>query len=119
MTRPVTGSSQLGRSPVHGWRSPRQRGRDGRANPGVFEPPVDQMQAIDVAPPGEIPVVSLHWLSSRPEIGGIDQSYDPIAANAVDLVVSRLNGNETGAPEIPRMLLFAGRWVEPVVAGVR
>lgn len=35
------------------------------------------------------------------------------AANAVDLVVSQLNRNETGGPAWPRMLLFPGRWVEP------
>ena len=40
---------------------------------------------------------NLHWLPSAPEIGGIDQSYDMVAANAVDLVVSQLNSNETGA----------------------
>jgi hypothetical protein len=33
-----------------------------------------------------------------------------IAANAVDLVVSQLNSNETGVPPWPRMLQFPGRW---------
>ncbi len=45
--------------------------------------------------------------------GRVDESYDKIAANAVDLVVSQLNGNETGVPEIPRMLLLPGGWIEP------
>ena len=45
-------------------------------------------------------------------IGGIDDRYDLVAANAVDLVVSQLNGNESGVPAIPRMLLFPGGWVE-------
>ena len=57
--------------------------------------------------------VTLHWTSSRTDIGGVDQSYDLIAANAVDLVVSQLNSNETGGPALPRMLLFPGRWVAP------
>ena len=35
-----------------------------------------------------------------------------VAANAVDLVVSQLNSNETGVPLWPRMLLFPGRWRE-------
>jgi hypothetical protein len=61
----------------------------------------------------ELPVFSLHWLPSAPEIGGVDQSYDMVAANAVDLVVSQLNSNETGVPPWPRMLLFPGRWVDP------
>ena len=63
-------------------------------------------------PPG-LRIVTLHWTSNRPELGGVDQSYDLIAANAVDLVVSQLNSNETGVPALPRMLLFPGRWVEP------
>lgn len=56
--------------------------------------------------------VSLHWTSARPELAGIDQDWGLIAANAVDLVVSQLSSNETGAPASPRMLLFPGRWVE-------
>jgi hypothetical protein len=55
-------------------------------------------------------------LPAAPEIGGVDQSYDMVAANAVDLVVSQLNSNETGVPPWPRMLLFPGRWVEAVPA---
>ena len=58
-------------------------------------------------------IVTLHWTSHRSDLGGVDQSYDLIAANAVDLVVSQLNSNETGVPALPRMLLFSGRWVDP------
>jgi LacI family transcriptional regulator len=75
----------------------------------------EQFRAMDVGGSSELPVFNLHWLPSSPEIGGIDQSYDMVAANAVDLVVSQLNSNETGAPAWPRMLLFPGRWVEPVL----
>jgi LacI family transcriptional regulator len=74
---------------------------------------VEQMQALRVAPPSAQPIINLHWIPTAPEIGGVDQSYDLIAANAVDLVVSQLNSNETGVPPWPRMLLFPGRWVEP------
>ena len=76
---------------------------------------IEQLRAMDVAVARELPVISLHWLPTAPEIGGVDQSYDMVAANAVDLVVSQLNSNETGVPPWPRMLLFPGRWVEPVV----
>ena len=30
-----------------------------------------------------------------------------------DLVAAQLNANETGAPDLPRMMLFPGRWVAP------
>jgi LacI family transcriptional regulator len=74
---------------------------------------IHQMKSRGWVPPEEIPTISLHWVPTEPAIGGVDQSYDMIAANAVDLVVSQLNSNETGVPAWPRMLLFPGRWVEP------
>ncbi len=74
----------------------------------------EKLRAMDIAVTSEIPIINLHWLPTAPEIGGIDQSYDMVAANAVDLVVSQLNGHELGVPTSPRMLLFPGRWVEPV-----
>lgn len=80
---------------------------------------LEQFRAMGGDETGERPIYNLHWLPTAPEIGGIDPSYDMVAGNAVDLVVSQLNGNETGVPLWPRMLLFPGRWVEPVLAGVR
>jgi LacI family transcriptional regulator len=74
---------------------------------------IRQIKAMGMVPPEGIPTISLHWVPNEPAIGGVDQSYDMIAANAVDLVVSQLNSNETGVPAWPRMLLFPGRWVEP------
>ena len=76
---------------------------------------LEHLRAMDVGVTAELPIFNLHWLPTAPEIGGVDQSYDMVAANAVDLVVSQLNGNETGVPPWPRMLLFPGRWVEPIV----
>lgn len=73
---------------------------------------LEQLRAFEIALAPGMPVVSLHWLPTAPEVGGIDQSYDMVAANAVDLVVSQLNSNETGEPAWPRMLLFPGRWVD-------
>ena len=74
---------------------------------------IEKLRALDIPVVPELPLISLHWLPTAPEIGGIDQSYDMVAANAVDLVVSQLNSNETGVPPWPRMLLFPGRWVDP------
>jgi DNA-binding LacI/PurR family transcriptional regulator len=60
-----------------------------------------------------LPLVTLHWSDETSGIGGIDPGYDRVAAHAVDLVVTQLNSNETGAPDLPRMMLFPGRWVPP------
>ncbi|MBI4622648.1 MAG: LacI family DNA-binding transcriptional regulator [Verrucomicrobia bacterium] len=61
-----------------------------------------------------LPIVTLYWTEQTPRgIGGIDQCYDRVAGHAVDLVVAQLNSNETGAPDLPRIMLFPGRWIEP------
>lgn len=62
-----------------------------------------------------LPVVTLYWSGEDAGVGGVDQCYDRIAAHAVDLVVTQLNNNEYGAPDLPRMMLFPGRWVAPRV----
>jgi LacI family transcriptional regulator len=74
---------------------------------------IEKLRVIGVSAPPLLPIINLHWVPNTPMIGGIDQSYDLIAANAVDLVVSQLNTNETGVPPWPRILLFPGRWMEP------
>lgn len=60
-----------------------------------------------------LPLVTLYWSDEPAGIGGIDQCYDRIAAHAVDLVLAQLNSNETGVPDLPRMMLFPGRWIAP------
>jgi len=80
---------------------------------------LEQFRAMGGDEAGERPIYTLHWLPTAPDIGGVDQAYDMVAANAVDLVVSQLNSHELGVPTSPRMLLFPGRWVEPAVARVR
>lgn len=63
-----------------------------------------------------LPIASLEW---RPKdtprgVGGIvTQWNDRVAANAVDLVVSQLHSNKTGAPDMPCMMLAPGQWVHP------
>lgn len=61
--------------------------------------------------------VTLYWSKDTPrDMGGIDQCYDRVSAHAVDLVAAQLNANETGVPDLPRMMLFPGRWVAPRTA---
>lgn len=65
-----------------------------------------------------VPRVTLYWSKETPRgIGGIDQCQDRVAGHAVDLVAAQLNANETGAPDLPRMMLFPGRWVAPRMPG--
>jgi hypothetical protein len=65
-----------------------------------------------------LPRVTLYWSKETPRgIGGIDQCQDRVAGHAVDLVAAQLNANETGAPDLPRIMLFPGRWVLPGAPG--
>ena len=59
-----------------------------------------------------LPVATLHWVPERPDLMGVDQSYDSIAANAVEIVATQLKLNQLGIPALPRMLLFPGTWRE-------
>ncbi|MBC7365600.1 MAG: LacI family DNA-binding transcriptional regulator [Undibacterium sp.] len=65
-----------------------------------------------------VQVITLYWSADAPRgVGGIDQCYDQVAAQAVDLVAAQLNANETGVPDLPRIMLFPGRWVAPGAPG--
>ena len=63
-------------------------------------------------------MVTLYWSRTTPRgVGGVDPGYDRIAAHAVDLVVAQLHSNEFGVPDLPRIMLFPGRWVPPRLPG--
>lgn len=63
----------------------------------------------------KLPIVTLSWQNEAPGIGGVDQRNERVAAHAVDLVISQLNLNELGPPDLPRIMLFAGSWVAPAM----
>lgn len=66
----------------------------------------------------KVPVVTLYWSRTTPRgVGGVDQCHDRVAAHAVDLVVAQLHSNEFGVPDLPRIMLFPGRWVPPRLPG--
>ena len=49
---------------------------------------------------------------TRVALAYIDQRFDLVAANAVDLVVSQLITNERGVPSVHRVTLFPGQWMD-------
>jgi len=58
-----------------------------------------------------IQLATLYWNQDTRDIAGVDQCYERIAGHAVDLVIAQLNANETGVPDLPRIMLFPGRWM--------
>ena len=57
----------------------------------------------------EIPVARVNVMNG---IGpGMNQRHDRIAAGAVDLVDAQLRRNETGIPELPKLMVIPGDWI--------
>ncbi len=66
-----------------------------------------------MAPAGEQQIIAaLHWSPDLKGIAGVNQRFDIVAENAVDLVVTQLRSNERGVPELPRVTLFPGQWID-------
>ena len=42
---------------------------------------------------------------------GVDENFDRVGANAVELVASKIAHNEYGPSEYPKQILIPGRWV--------
>jgi len=95
-----------------------RRLRESRADAWIVseESIFDELNALGLRPPAGATAISLNCAPAKVRFGGIDNRFDLVAANAVDLVISQLNGGETGVPAIPRMLLFPGGWVEPATS---
>jgi len=74
-----------------------------------------QVQAW-LPPSDPLRLCCLSWSQELTDLSGIDQRFDLVAANAVDLVVSQLIANERGLPEHPRMTLLPGQWTVPAGA---
>lgn len=62
--------------------------------------------------PQDIAFVSVDWSPDHPLIGGFDQRHDLHGAVAVETVVGQINHNERGLPEVPRVILIPGAWVD-------
>ncbi|HVU35963.1 MAG TPA: LacI family DNA-binding transcriptional regulator [Opitutaceae bacterium] len=58
----------------------------------------------------EIGLVHLGWHTGLKGWAGVDLQAEAMGAAAVDLVIEQLNSNSFGLPEVPKMVLIAGRW---------
>src|SRR5690606_11827530 len=60
--------------------------------------------------PQDIAFISVDWAPEFPLIGGFNQRHELHGAVAVETVVSQINHNERGLPEVPRVILIPGAW---------
>jgi len=62
--------------------------------------------------PGDVGVATVSWLPYKKDYSGNYHNYELIGAEAVNIVVSRLQRNELGPPANPHAVLVKGSWVE-------
>ena len=60
----------------------------------------------------EVGFISLDQTDDTGKIAGVRKNHAMLGANAVDLLIAKLQHNELGIPEFPRMTLVAGKWIE-------
>jgi DNA-binding LacI/PurR family transcriptional regulator len=57
-----------------------------------------------------VPAISLDRPRADPEVPGINQRQEEVAANAVDLIIGQLHRNEYGPPAVHKTVLTSGIW---------
>lgn len=62
--------------------------------------------------PQNIAFVSVDWSPDHPLIGGFNQRHELHGAVGVETVVSQINHNERGLPEVPHVVLIPGAWAD-------
>jgi LacI family transcriptional regulator len=68
-------------------------------------------ERLGFAAPRDVGLVQLERNRFTPDWSGMDQHNDVAGAAAVDLLVSMLQGHETGVPTFPRATLIGATWV--------
>ncbi len=72
----------------------------------------DWIKARKLKVPKDVGVIQLEWRAAEPHIAGMDQHNDLTGANAFDMLVSLIHGQEKGAPAFPRATLASGTWTD-------
>ncbi len=62
--------------------------------------------------PGDIAFASPHWSPEWPQIAGLNQDWQTLGANAVELIANQINTNIRGLPKTPKVLVSNGFWVD-------
>lgn len=72
----------------------------------------DWLKLRKLRAPRDVGVIQLEWRDAEPHIAGMDQHNDQTGANAFDMVISLIHGQEKGAPAFPRAALTSPTWNE-------
>lgn len=70
------------------------------------------LKDLGVRVPQDLGYISLDQTDETTQVAGIRKNHALLGANAVDMVIAKLQHNERGVPEFPCISLVAGKWVE-------
>lgn len=75
---------------------------------------IGKIRKLGIKIPDDIALASLdiELTDAIPDLSGIRQNHDQVAAAAVEKLVSQINLNEYGIPEHPQGILIEGKWVQ-------
>lgn len=79
----------------------------------------DWLGEMRVRVPRDCAFVVLDWEEARPDLAGLDQHSDQVAAAGVDLLVAQLDRNELGYPSSARGVFLEGSWRDGLSAPPR
>jgi DNA-binding LacI/PurR family transcriptional regulator len=72
----------------------------------------DVLRRHDVNIPGDLGVVALSQIVDGTGLSGLEQNQEMMGAWSVELLVSRINNQDFGISENPRIEMVEGRWVD-------
>ena len=70
------------------------------------------LKALGVKVPGDVAFADLDQKDTTGRVAGMRKHHTLLGATAVDMVIKKLQHNERGIPEYPKITLIAGKWIE-------
>lgn len=70
------------------------------------------LQELGIRVPLDLGFISLDQTDEKGGIAGMLKNHVLLGANAVDMVIAKLQHNELGVPEFPSVHLVSGKWID-------
>lgn len=67
--------------------------------------------------PARVPMIDLDRTLGGPPRAGLDQRHAAVGAAGIDLLIGQLHANERGEPEVAKLILIEGAWVDGPLRG--
>ncbi|OAM91069.1 LacI family transcriptional regulator [Termitidicoccus mucosus] len=70
------------------------------------------LDALNIKVPRDLGFISLDQKPETAGIAGMRKNHELLGASATDMVIGKMQHNERGIPEFPRLTLIAGKWID-------